>query len=675
MLNCRLLGDSIVARFLLIGFLHSISRNAAVNRIFLAFALVILSIPNIRAAEPATAPITEPPPRRAERREPVINFSLLDYRGKYYELRRADADVVVLYFVGLKCPIARQSINKLEALQAEFKNQRVALWLINAMPQDDPKDQLIEIIGDLAARGILADLIPRDGPDAANEIRRARTLSNLSGLMPRKLAVGDKEDLRQTALTGSMGVLPLLRDDSQLVTRHFGVTRTCETIAIDRKTMTIFYRGAIDDQMTPGAQKPQPTENYLHAALTEFLAGNRVSKPYTTAMGCLITFDPPAKKRDISYSREIAPILAKKCVGCHSPGNIGPFALDGYEAAKHWSAMMEEVVLDRRMPPWDADPRFGKFSNDRSLTPTEARDLLQWIEQDSPRGDGADPLAAAAPPAAKWALGEPDFTVPLPSRQEIPATGVLDYRYLDSDFVMPRDAWLRAAIVRPDNPKVVHHSIVRLRYPAGFTDIPSESYLFTTWRRECRKRRRPRERVCSCRRVASSTSRCTTRPTANRKPIEPKWDSIWRKSGRRCNFRFAPVRRATSSSRLESPTPGIRASIVLSATRCSSTSARTCTCAARGSSSSSSIPMAGARRNSPCRTTTSIGKAVIGWPNRNASPPALGFVCTGGFDNSPNNPTNPDPTKHVKFGLQTWDEMFMGFMMVADIPAESAAKK
>ncbi len=453
------------------------------NRIFFAFAVVILSVSNAHAAEPTptATPTTEAPPRRAERREPVINFSLLDYRGKYYELRRADADVVVLYFVGLKCPIARQSINKLESLQAEFKSKKVALWLINSMPQDDPKDQLIEIIGDLAVRGILADLIPRDGPDAANEIRRARTLSNLSGLMPRKLAVGDKEDLKQTALTGSMGILPLLRDDSQLVTRYFGVTRTCETIAIDRKTMTIFYRGAIDDQMTPGAQKPQPTENYLHAALTEFLSGNRVSKPYTTTMGCLITFDPPPKKRDISYSREIAPILAKKCVGCHSPGNIGPFALDGYEAAKHWSAMMEEVVLDRRMPPWDADPRFGKFSNDRSLTPTEARDLLQWIEQDSPRGDGADPLATAAPPVAKWALGEPDFTVPLPSRQEIPATGVLDYRYLDSDFVMPRDAWLRAAVVRPDNPKVVHHAVVRLRYPAGFTDIPSESYLFTTW--------------------------------------------------------------------------------------------------------------------------------------------------------------------------------------------------
>ena len=311
MLNCRLLGDSIVARFLLIGFPHSISRNAAVNRVFLAFALVILSIPNIRAAEPTTAPITEPPPRRAEKREPVINFSLLDYRGKYYELRRANADVVVLYFVGLKCPIARQSINKLEALQAEFKNQRVALWLINAMPQDDPKDQLIEIIGDLAARGMLADLIPRDGPDAANEIRRARTLSNLSGLMPRKLAVGDKEDLRQTALTGSMGVLPLLRDDSQLVTRHFGVTRTCETIAIDRENHDDFLPRRDRRSNDARPQKPQPTENYLHAALTEFLAGNRVSKPYTTAMGCLITFDPPAKKRDISYSREIAPSWRK----------------------------------------------------------------------------------------------------------------------------------------------------------------------------------------------------------------------------------------------------------------------------------------------------------------------------------------------------------------------------
>src|SRR5438270_138277 len=85
-------------------------------------------------------------PAAADKTEPAINFSLLDYRGKYYELRRADAKIVVLYFVGLDCPIARQSISKVEALQAEFKKQGVVFWLINAMPQGDPKDQVVQVV-------------------------------------------------------------------------------------------------------------------------------------------------------------------------------------------------------------------------------------------------------------------------------------------------------------------------------------------------------------------------------------------------------------------------------------------------------------------------------------------------------------------------------------------------
>ncbi len=302
--------------------------------------------------------------------EPAINFSLLDYRGKYYELRRADARVVVLYFVGLDCPIARQSINKVDALQAEFKTKGVVFWLINAMSRGEPDDRAAE-------------------PDAENQIRQARTLTNLQGLMPMSLALGDKEELKQNILTSQMGTLPLLRDDAQLVTHHFGVTRTCEAIAVDMKSWTIIYRGALDDQMVPGAQKPKPTENYLQAALAEFFAGKPVAHPKTAPQGCLISFNSTPGEKNISYTKQIAPLIERKCAGCHSAGNIGPFELNGYDAVKHWSAMMQEVVLDRRMPPWDADPRYGKFANDRSLAPAEARMLLKWLEQDCPRGEAS----------------------------------------------------------------------------------------------------------------------------------------------------------------------------------------------------------------------------------------------------------------------------------------------
>src|SRR5512140_3629417 len=107
--------------------------------------------------------------------------------------------------------------------------------------------------------------------------------------------------------------------------------------------------------------------------------------------------------------------------------------------------MVEEVLVDRRMPPWHADPHYGKFANDRTLPVADQNLLVDWIHQGCPRGDGSDPLTNATPEVVTWTLGKPDFVVPLPARQDIPATGTLKYLYLDSDFVMPQDAWLRAA--------------------------------------------------------------------------------------------------------------------------------------------------------------------------------------------------------------------------------------
>jgi AhpC/TSA family len=634
------------------------------------FALVVASA---TAAETSGASGGRVPRLAASEADSVVNFSLLDYRGKYYELRRADARVVVLYFVGLDCPIARQSMSKVEALQAEFKTQGVTFWLINSMPQGDPKDRFVEVIGNLAARGVLADLIPRDGPDAENEIRRARVLSNLSGLMPMPLALGDREDLRQQVLISKMGVLPLLRDSDQLVTHYFGVKRTCEAIAIDAKNMTILYRGAIDDQMVPGAQKPKPTENYLHSALAEFLEGKPVANRKTPPQGCLISFDSTPAEREPTYSKQIAPLLQRKCVACHSAGHIGPFALDGYDAVKQWSAMMQEVVLDRRMPPWDADPRFGKFANDRSLAPAEARTLLKWIEQGCDRGEGDDPLAAPAPPAAKWALGEPDFVVKLPSRQSIPATGVLDYRYVDADFVMPQDGWLRAAVCRPDNAKVVHHVIVRVRYPQDYKDIPSESYFISTWAPGVPQGEFPVGTGVFL--PKGSRFNFEIHYTTNGEPQTDqsemglylaKEPPKMRLEVRGCECRDLVI-------------PPGEPNAQHSCSYCFKRDAMLYDLGPHMHLRGSWFKFQFLYPDGTRETALSVPHYDFNWQSghRLAEPKRIPagtwVICTGGFDNSARNPTNPDPTKQVKFGLQTWDEMFMGFMTVADLPVESGS--
>ena len=194
--------------------------------------------------------------------EEIMNFSLLDYKGKYYELRRSDAKVVVLFFTGNGCPVARQSIAKLKALRDHFSDRGVAVWMINSNTQDD------------------------------------------------------RESIEKEAEDFKEGSLPVLIDDTQEIARILDVKRTAETICIDTRDWTVFYRGALDDQLVEGAQKPQPTEKYVETALDELLAGKSISTPKTVARGCLITFDAEATANvaPVSYSKEIAPLLQGKCV-------------------------------------------------------------------------------------------------------------------------------------------------------------------------------------------------------------------------------------------------------------------------------------------------------------------------------------------------------------------------
>src|SRR5258706_7947263 len=331
----------------------------------------------------------------------MVNFSLLDYHGRYHELRRSDARVVVLFFTANGCPIARQSISKIRALRSKFAKQGVVFWMIDSNSGDD------------------------------------------------------RESIAEEAREFGVGSIPILMDEAQALARTLGIKRTAEAVAIATTNLTIFYRGVIDDQLSEGAQKPEAREPYLRNALTEFIEGKPITRATTPVRGCLINFGEEAKSGPVSYATDVAPILQQKCAGCHSPGNIGPWAMTSYKKVKSMSDMIQEVVLERRMPPWHPDPYVGRFQNDRSLTVAETTTLLRWIEQGAPRGDGPDPLTNIAAIDTKWPAGKPDYVVALPKKKTIPATGVLDYRFIDADFEMPEDAWIHAAPCRPDNRKVV----------------------------------------------------------------------------------------------------------------------------------------------------------------------------------------------------------------------------
>ncbi len=600
----------------------------------------------------------------------VVNFSLLDYSGQQHELRRADAPIVVLYFTSFSCPIARQSVAKLQALQTKFASRGVLVWMVNATPYDEPDDAAIQVIGQLAASGKLNGHIPKSVPGSGAAASQVEALQKMADLMPRSLILGDPQVFKHQVLRALIGSLPVLRDEHQLVSQHFGVVRTCEAIVIDVKNSTILYRGAVDDQLTEGAKKPKAQHHYLADALTEALDGKPVTTPKTPVHGCLISYEREFSDEPTSYAKQVAPILLDKCVDCHRPGRIGPFSLDSYKTVRGWSAMIQETVLDRRMPPWHADPHYGKFANDRSLTGPEARTLLRWIEQGCPRGEGDDPLAVARPEPAKWTLGDPDFVVSLPGEQEIPATGTLDYRYLNPEFVMPRDASLRAAVVRPGNPQVVHHIIVRVKYPPGYRHAPEEAYLFTTWA--------PGIPQAAC----------------------PSGTEMFLPKGARFNFEVHYTTNGTPQTDLsemglylaDEPAP-MRLEVRACETRdlqippgerdakhtcfyCFKREAMIFEFGPHMHLRGSWFKFEALYPNGNRETLLSVPRYDFNWQSgyRLAEPkrvPAGTWImCIGGFDNSGRNPHNPDPTKRVNWGLQTWDEMFMGFLTVADVPRE-----
>jgi hypothetical protein len=611
------------------------------NTLLLLLLSQVLPLTTHAAEAPA-----EREPRRVEPRSgEVVNFSLLDYRGKYYELRRADARVVVLFFTSFGCPIARQSVPKLRALRNQFSASGVEFWLVNSSPQDDPDESALEAL----ARG------------------RGR------GLMP-ETALADPDALRSEILKAIVGRMPILRDERQLVAQQLGVSRTCEVIAIDTKKLAIIYRGAVDDQFSEGAQKPKPTQKFLITALEEFLAGKPVTTPSAPVHGCRITFEIEPATLPISYSGQIAPLLQKHCVGCHSPGNIGPFAMSSYHKVKGWSAMIEEVLLDRRMPPWHADPHYGKFVNDRSLTAAEAHTLRRWIEQGSPRGEGEDPLTNAPPPAVAWQLGQPDFIVALPKPEEIPATGTLNYRYIDADFVMPQDAWLRAAVCRAGNARVVHHIIVRVRYPESYKDAPPEAFLFTSWVPGLAQNEFPAGTGMFLPKGTKFNFELHYTTNGEEQTDQSELGLYLAKEPAK---RQLEVRASeTREFELAPGDPDAQHFSMYCFKRDAILYSLSPHMHLRGSWFKFQLLHPDGRRE----TLLSVPQYDFNWqtsyrlaePRR--VPAGTWMLCTGGHDNSAKNPNNPDPAKRIRWGLQSWDEMFMGFMTVADAPAEPVAK-
>jgi hypothetical protein len=165
-----------------------------------------------------------------------------------------------------------------------------------------------------------------------------------------------------------------------------------------------------------------------------------------------------------TFSSDVAPILYKNCAACHRPGEIAPMSLLTYEQTRPWAKSIKEKVALGQMPPWHATQPRGIFSNDRRLTDAEKDTLVRWASNGAPQGDSKD-----LPPVPNfidgWEIGQPDQVFTMDKAYEVPASGTIDYQYVNIPTNLSEDKWIQAIEVRPGVRRAVHHVLVFSKEP------------------------------------------------------------------------------------------------------------------------------------------------------------------------------------------------------------------
>lgn len=277
----------------------------------------------------------------------------------------------------------------------------------------------------------------------------AQTFSGVAQFWVLDPVTGDNRKDIAEGLQRAKAELPVLMDESQMVAKSLGVETMGEVLVIDPDTLTMLHRGTMAS--LTGALQELEEQGVISANLG------------VKAVGAKIQY---ATFNQISYAKDIAPILERNCVSCHHDGAIAPWSMSSHAMVRGWSPMMREVVMTRRMPPGQIDNHVGKsFQDIAGLTVTEKQKLIQWIDQGAPKDGTSDPLQALTFNDPKFTLGEPDIVLDVPP-QTIPATGVIDYRYVPVELNLDRDVWISGMEFVPGDRQVLHHVIAYLSSPA-----------------------------------------------------------------------------------------------------------------------------------------------------------------------------------------------------------------
>ena len=384
------------------------------------------------------------------------------------------------------------------------------------------------------------------------------------------------------------------------------------------------------------------------------------------------------------FYRDVKPILDKHCVGCHHPGEIGPMPLVTYKEARPWASAIREAVKLRKMPPWFADPSYGEFANDPRLTDDEIQAISDWSAAGAPAGSNQTSQARVNPDKKRA-----DLTIAITKPFAIPANAVIDYQYFVFKQTFETDKWVTRVEVRPSNRSVVHHAVLYVRSPqsAWLKEAKPGIAYAPSNRGAVRNSRDTKEDILA---VYTPGAPAVEMPPGMAKKIpagaslilqvhytskkvaaqdQPRIDINF--AAQPPNKRILTLQMGRDDLRIPPGDRDYRASVSGTLPQDALLISLFPHMHLRGKAFDFEI--VGPKGH--VETLLRVSPYDFNWQlnyilkTPRLLPKGTRLRWTGYFDNSPNNPSNPDPTAEVTWGEQSWEEMMIGFFDVAVNPS------
>ncbi len=541
---------------------------------------------------------------------PDVDFT--DLKGKAWRLSSFQhTRPAVIALVSTSCPVSKRYLPTLAKLEVECREKGAALLLVAPTATDKPDD-----------------------------LRAA---------------------FRQAGLTA-----PCAADSSGALAAALHASSTTDAFVLDG-ARTLAYRGAVDDQYGLGYSLDAPHKRYLSDALAAVSIGDLPEIRATEAPGCALDIAAAKSAGGApGYHDRIARLVQTNCQECHHNGGIAPFALETYEQVSAKAGMIRKMVSGDLMPPWFAAPgQLGKhiWANDRSLLPQDKADLLAWIADGKPEGAVADaPLPRHWP--ADWAIGAPDAVIQIPQPIEVKATGTMPYQNVTVDTEFGEDKWVQSFEIRPTAREVVHHVLVMVENPGSKRGQQDGliSGFFAAYVPGNNVVRYPEGLAKLLPAGAKLHFQIHYTPNGTATQDQVRLGLVFAKAPPEHMVRVAGI--ANVFLKIPPGDDNFPVTGMIPVIRPVQVLAFMPHMHLRGKAFRFEATLPDGTR----QTLLDVPRYDFNWQlsYRYAEPMALPrgskVEATGWFDNSANNPANPDPAKLVKWGPQTSDEMMIGYV-------------